>query len=773
MIELFEFQHEAADRIADRFRRHYEDPPERGTRKHKRVVPFFQALASITASGKTAILADAVATMSSIVAIEPLVLWLSKGKVVVQQTYANLASGGKYHHLLGSATVSTLAQYDMDEVAEATEPVLYFATVGTFNQKDKERGDRAIYRSDIDCAETSTWEALKVRANADRMRRPLIVVYDEGHNLTDQQTALLLELEPDALLVASATMRWPAALTTEIGHLQAEGWGMDELVTTVDAKAVAESGLVKSTVELAGYAAPMEETVNSLLDDMRQAEEDATAAGIGKPKAIYVCKTNIIESDSFRLDDPKRPFRERQAPPILIWRYLTEQGGVKPDDIAVYCSLKFDRGHPPPEGFHLFSGGERDYDSFTAGAYRHVIFNLGLQEGWDDPLCYFAYIDKSMESNVQVEQVIGRLLRQPGAKRYPVESLNAAHFYVRVDRRGVFNELIQSVGKKLKSEAPEIKLVKTAPGSARPRPVEPRAVRFVHETAYDAREAVGPIQDLLDGLSDYRRDPGENIRSVGGRTSVQRVVGDDALATFTWEEFEHTNMVSARWIFRREVARRFRDALDVAPTDMPKFDALVGFGSSAHKQIASTAERVVDAYLEGVVLRQRPSDLYEVGPMLVRRHDETLFENSLHVAYSDLNDLEFQFADAIDTKGLSWCRNPSQSGYHIPLVSLGRTRNFYPDFLVWKDDDVFALDTTGGHLLHEKAGRKLLAIAPPNRGGGRLIVRLISPGHWNANIEQIDSGGFTVWALKQDRSLRPTKVYTVAEAVECALAPPI
>ena len=49
-----------------------------------------------------------------------------------------------------------------------------------------------------------------------------------------------------------------------------------------------------------------------------------------------------------------------------------------------------------------------------AGDFRHVIFNLSLQEGWDDPLAYFAYIDKSMESNIQVEQIIGRLLRQPG-----------------------------------------------------------------------------------------------------------------------------------------------------------------------------------------------------------------------------------------------------------------------------------------------------------------------------------------------------------------------
>ena len=67
--------------------------------------------------------------------------------------------------------------------------------------------------------------------------------------------------------------------------------------------------------------------------------------------------------------------------------------------------------------------GDKDYEAFTSGDYRHVIFNLSLQEGWDDPLVYFGYIDKSMESNIQVEQTIGRLLRQPGGVHYPVERL--------------------------------------------------------------------------------------------------------------------------------------------------------------------------------------------------------------------------------------------------------------------------------------------------------------------------------------------------------------
>jgi type III restriction enzyme len=104
------------------------------------------------------------------------------------------------------------------------------------------------------------------------------------------------------------------------------------------------------------------------------------------------------------------------------------------------------------------------------------------------------------------------------------------------------------------------------------------------------------------------------------------------------------------------------------------------------------------------------------------------------------------------------------------LISIGPTRNFYPDFLVWKGDDVFAIDTTGGHLLKDKTGRKLLSIEPAKQGAGRLIVRLISPGKWNAAVEQEDSAGYTVWGRKHsDNSARPTHVDSVEAAVERSL----
>src|ERR1039458_10433283 len=105
------------------------------------------------------------------------------------------------------------------------------------------------------------------------------------------------------------------------------------------------------------------------------------------------------------------------ARPILIWRHLVEHGKVNPAEIAVYCDLKFDAKLPAPPTFNLFAGGDTDYDRFISGNFKHIIFNLSLQEGWDDPECSFAYIDKEMGSPDPVTQIVGRVLRQPGAIR--------------------------------------------------------------------------------------------------------------------------------------------------------------------------------------------------------------------------------------------------------------------------------------------------------------------------------------------------------------------
>ncbi|KAG8151675.1 hypothetical protein [Burkholderia catarinensis] len=70
-----------------------------------------------------------------------------------------------------------------------------------------------------------------------------------------------------------------------------------------------------------------------------------------------------------------------------------------------------------------------------------------------------------MGSTIQVEQIIGRALRQYGATRYDNALLNSAHFFLRVDDQSVFSDKIGLVKKKLQSEGAPIEIVSNFGGA--------------------------------------------------------------------------------------------------------------------------------------------------------------------------------------------------------------------------------------------------------------------------------------------------------------------
>ncbi|OZE13467.1 hypothetical protein CH249_01290 [Rhodococcus sp. 05-2255-3B1] len=767
MISLYPFQREASTQISERFIEYQGNEVSKGTRKNPQWVPFFQSVAALTGAGKTLILADAIAQMSTACKIAPVILWLSRGRVVVAQTYANLQPSGKYYHVLGDVTVRPLGEYSSSDVEVATKPSLFFATVGTFNRKDMENGSLTIYRSDIDSTGGSTWDALRERLDSAEQRRPLFIVYDEAHNLSEQQTELLLKLQPEALLLASATMQLPPLMLREIDLLRAAGHSDDWLTTKVRSSSVVANGLVKNTLSLAGYKSPMEETVSALLSDMAEAEQDALDYGVDvDPKAIYICKTNVVAHDAFRRDDPAQPFDQRQAPPILIWRFLVEHHHIDPATIAVYSNLDTHKDYPLPDEFVLFKGGDNDYTDFTAGSYKHIIFNLTLQEGWDDPQVYFAYVDKSMESNVQVTQVIGRVLRQPYATHFASERLNTAHFYVRVDRNEVFNAILADVAERLGTDIPDVKIMASAPQSPRARQLKPRVRREIPRTATNPIDAVQPIEKILAQLIDYSSGPDSNIAGSGSRRITEQLVGGSASES-EWEDYEEPSKVSARWVFHREVLRLFSRALDVASTADPRFDAQIGVGSPAFSQVREVAQKVVRVFIENVTLIQRKPNPYIVGPILVRETDIERFEHSIHAGYEGMNGLEKEFAYTLDRSGLTWMRNHPRSGYGIPLISIGESDNFYPDFVVWTKSSVICFDTKGHHILREDAGRKLLSVKPRS-DTLRLLIRFVTPGEFNSDFEKLSPDGFTLWGLKDDGKLRAQHFLEADELVAMA-----
>ena len=731
------------------------------------IVPFYQNLSAITGAGKTLVLADAIEQMRTITTTQPIVLWLSKGRVVVGQTLENL-SNGKYVDNIPSYVVKPLLECKGQDVLDDAKGLVLVATVGKFNQKDKEAGDRKIFQTGLDEASESLWEILKKRENDRGEQRELVIIYDEGHNLSDQQLDLLLELKPDALIAASATTKVPQRLEKYIDRLKSDNGMTDaDLITAISNKAVVDSGLIKKHISLGGYLTPMEIALNGLLADMHDVEDLCEKYGCDfRPKAIYVSNTNVLAKTS-QIDNIMVPFNERLARPIQIWKHLVEQG-VSPDEIAVYCDLKFDKKFPKPDNFHLFSGGDNDYEEFIAGNYRHIIFNQSLQEGWDDPECYFAYIDKDMGSNTQVTQIIGRVLRQPGITHYPDDRLNMASFYIKTDEKEVFRDIIEEVKKTLSVEIPEINITYRVSSSGKKNrsSVSPRFQVKLPDVAVNSCEAEKEIEKLMELMNDFNND---TTNTIGSGTTIRAIgtIGDNEGLIENEIETGHSNKVSVRWVFKRELGKLAKGALTLCDYSNPKFDALIEYSSNARNYLQGYAKKIADVYREKSVIVQNSLDTIEVGDICV--NDSGIeFKNSIHPQYSDFNKFEKDFANELDKIGLKWMRNPSSGYFQIPLLDGKGTNNFNPDFVVWDDDEIYALDTKGNHLIIQDSERKLFFIDKAYDEGPDLLVRLISEKKYNSKGEIIDNKGYTVWKLKQG-TVQPLHCDTLEDAVRMCL----
>ena len=786
MLELKVFQSESAKMMADRyaFFANHPDRPRKGTKPR----PFFQALSALTGAGKTPILAQAVVLLRAHFGTEPIVLWMSKAKSVVAQTYTNFSGGGKYSDIVEDFRVINIQDLSPELIDDGSAPLLLMTTTGLFNNRDQSEGALNIYKKDADLfGDRSPWERLIERKHEGK-RRPLLIVYDEAHNLSEQQTELLAELEPEAYLLASATLKLPSNFQKSV--IQPIKLWIDEaedskpllalmaagpdgtpeaerfITTAVSSDKVVAAELVKKAIQFDGTTAAMERSLDDLMKRMEVLTGEISARGLDfMPKAIYVCKTNI--ADDGEKDDANKPFQHRKAPPIRIWRYLVEEKGISPKDIAIYANLTFVEGNKPNE-VNLFSHGENDFDNFQDGNYQHIIFNLSLQEGWDDPACYLAYIDKSMGSSIQVEQIIGRVLRQYGAIHYDNPLLNSAHFFLRVDSQSVFTTTIQAVKAKLQSEGAPIEITSSfGTGSSVADDLLPKdnAGVELHHIFVDSEAARIRIREILDEFPSF--DEGD-LNTLGEAHVATQVVDLEKLnkddGATQWKAEGYTNPVRLRWLINTAIKSRSSRALAVVDLKDAKFDVRVQVQSRADKLAEKLASEIVGCFYQYSDLVYESSKGVQFGTLRTPKNAPA-FVNGLYERYTGLNKFELSFAKELDNIRVVWHRNPSSGGFYIPLLSEGDTGSFYPDFVVWKGNKIFCLDTKGSHLLSDAVARKLFDIKEDGRT--KVQVRFISEGKQSALRGKAIKGGYTVWKMKLGC---PTPIYVddLAKAVaEC------
>lgn len=118
-----------------------------------------------------------------------------------------------------------------------------------------------------------------------------------------------------------------------------------------------------------------------------------------------------------------------------VKEYLIRYCGISENEIAIKSSDKDDI-----EGIDLLS---EDCE------IRYIITKQALQEGWDCPFAYVLTVLTDTKAEMNITQLVGRILRQPYAEKTSKLELNESYVYC---FRENSNEVLKSIKKSLESE---------------------------------------------------------------------------------------------------------------------------------------------------------------------------------------------------------------------------------------------------------------------------------------------------------------------------------
>lgn len=332
-----------------------------------------------------------------------LVFWLAPSDQIVEQTINALKNPRHPYrkYLDGVFAGRTVNVLSIDEAYSkafdiSCELPIIIATIQTFSTESEE--GRRFYR------ENGVYQEFFENSNetpslfnAIKKCNP-IVIMDEAHNAkTDLRVSSLVKLEPSFVLELTATPRKE--------HRPAEGKYASNVIYSVSASQLKAEDMIKLPIRL--------ETVNQWQSAIKDAFEK-------RNELEELCKLEQIERDEYIR--PLILFRaesNRGSNPVThetILETLLNDYGIDRSEIAVHTS-----GHTELKNIDLM---------LKDCPIRYVITVEALKEGWDAPFAYILASVGDINSPTAVEQILGRILRLPYAKRKHYEDLEKAYAYV-------------------------------------------------------------------------------------------------------------------------------------------------------------------------------------------------------------------------------------------------------------------------------------------------------------------------------------------------------
>ena len=691
--------------------------------------PFLCRLRAITGSGKTPMLALSASTLG-----DAIILWTTNRGAIISQTAANLSAGGRYSALLPEDAqileLSDLSTSDWSEVVSAkTGLTIILSTVALFNR------DGDVLNVHKDRGGTTHWEMLSGQGQEAR-QRPLYVIYDEAHGGTKAQFSRLTELNPRAFILASAS-DLPEDLTHLLPGMTSEekSDALQKQTVIVHTPDVVKAGLLKTRLYLVDCNTTRHDALKEANDKWFDLSQKLKAI---REWPVMCC---IVNSTLAGLE---------------VWETLTQDLKVDPRRVAVHLAnidkALADANPNAPWGQLLDTHkAKKTPEALRNEGYTHIIWNLSLREGWDEPWAYVAYLDGTGKSATDISQKIGRFLRQPNAEPFDDGDLNSAYFYFNVPD-DEFAAVLRTTQSDLENQGYEI--ISIGGSSARPKTSRESPLKrkvTIPKVAESFGEDLSALdQILLDNVPHFApedlRAPGrvstrvlDLRRNVEDGTLQKEERRDDNAEIRVWDY-----LISRLATVDSRIAKKNGTCFTPFVKSDPRLKQKMQFGSRAMEMLNRNLSDITKRLNDELRLEYEPDQVYEVKPFNLvspdlhtddlakrERYRVRVFNRALHQEYNGLNPFEVKLAEAIDELGIEWCRNPSKTGYSIPIAEIGEgTTNFYPDFLLWSSKCLWAIDPKGAHLANDAIYNKLMDVSDVDDLPLKIRVALVLEGEY-------------------------------------------
>lgn len=362
-----------------------------------------------TGGGKTIIAAHGIKIIAEAQGVQyPFVLWFTPSETIRRQTAEALKNPTHpYRRELDAAFGGNVKVFDIDEKFMirpgdiADHVCIVVTTAQAFRHKDHDK--YKVYKSHEDLedhfADLPLMDGMEAMdddpkkpktsfANLVIKHAPVMIV-DEAHKMmSDLSKETVAGLKPSAILELTATPVKDC-----------------NVLYSVRASELYDEEMIKLPVELTEYTADWR---NCMLEALRKRDELQTVA------------------DAETASDPAKYLR-----PIVLFQASSKAGETP---IAEVKKFLIETAHKDEREIAVVTGEQKELDGIDVTSpdcpIKYVITVEALKEGWDCPSAYVLCSVANVHSNTDTVQLLGRVMRQPQAKRRTSPALNRSYAYV-------------------------------------------------------------------------------------------------------------------------------------------------------------------------------------------------------------------------------------------------------------------------------------------------------------------------------------------------------